>query len=111
MLSGLRLENVGPIPDVSLSFAPRMNLFTGDNGLGKTFLLDILWWSLTRKWPHEVNSALTSGFAARPTTTGIDAKIGFTVDGKSKAVSYESSYSPREESWIGKAAVLRILAL
>jgi AAA domain, putative AbiEii toxin, Type IV TA system len=103
MLSGLRLENVGPIPDVSLSFAPRMNLFTGDNGLGKTFLLDILWWSLTRKWPHEVNSALTSGFAARPTTTGIDAKIGFTVDGKSKAVSYESSYSPREESWIGKA--------
>src|SRR5262249_28249319 len=28
----------------------RLNLLTGDNGLGKTFVLDVAWWGLTRTW-------------------------------------------------------------
>ncbi len=31
-------------------FADRLNLITGDNGLGKSFLLDVAWWALTRTW-------------------------------------------------------------
>lgn len=29
-----------------------MNIFTGDNGLGKSFLLDVAWWVLTGTWVH-----------------------------------------------------------
>lgn len=36
---------------MKLDLAPRLNLITGDNGLGKTLLLDGAWWALTRTWP------------------------------------------------------------
>lgn len=34
-----------------LDFAPRLNVLTGDNGLGKTFVLDVAWWVLTHAHP------------------------------------------------------------
>ena len=42
---------------MEVEFAPRVNLITGDNGLGKSFLLDSAWWVLTGAWPAEVNRA------------------------------------------------------
>jgi hypothetical protein len=33
--------------------APRLNILTGDNGLGKSFLLDCLWWMLTGRESEE----------------------------------------------------------
>jgi len=62
MLKHLLLKNVGPAPDMAIEFGPRMNLLTGDNGLGKSFLLDVAWWALTRKWPRDLNHNLTSGY-------------------------------------------------
>lgn len=50
MLKELHLKLVGPAPKFDVEFADRLNIFTGDNGLGKTFLLDIAWWSLTNTW-------------------------------------------------------------
>jgi len=50
MLEALRLENVGPAPKMEMELASRLNLITGDNGLGKSFLLDVAWWALTRTW-------------------------------------------------------------
>jgi hypothetical protein len=50
MLKTLELRNVGPSRQMRADFAPRLNLLTGDNGLGKTFLMDVAWWALTRKW-------------------------------------------------------------
>ena len=60
MLDHLALNNVGPAPEMDLNFARRVNLVTGDNGLGKSFLLDVVWWSLTGRWPREVNRRMTS---------------------------------------------------
>ena len=51
MLERIELENVGPAPEMALDLQRRLNLITGDNGLGKSFLLDVAWWALTRKWP------------------------------------------------------------
>src|SRR5687767_1335534 len=51
MLESLHLKNVGPAPEMKMELAPRLNLITGDNGLGKTLLLDSAWWALTRTWP------------------------------------------------------------
>lgn len=50
MLKELKIINIGPA-DAELEFGNRLNLITGDNGLGKSFLLDIAWWAMTRKWP------------------------------------------------------------
>ena len=103
MLEYLRLKNVGPAPEMEMELAPRLNLITGDNGLGKSFLLDVAWWSLTRKWPQDLNKKLTSGYAARPTDVKKPASIEFRVTSKTKSVTYESKYVPRDESWLGKA--------
>lgn len=54
MLESLHLRNVGPAPSMRLDLAPRLNLITGDNGLGKSFLLDVAWWALTRTWARHL---------------------------------------------------------
>ena len=103
MLKYLQLKNIGPATEMELELASRLNLITGDNGLGKSFLLDVAWWALTRRWPQEVNAKLTSGYAARPTDPKKPATIEFHVSSKSKKdVSYTSQYAPRDESWLGK---------
>src|SRR5258705_355819 len=50
MLQNIHLRGVGPALELSLDLAPRLNLLTGDNGLGKSFVLDIAWWALTGTW-------------------------------------------------------------
>jgi predicted ATPase len=103
MLKSLHLKNVGPAPEMTLELGSRMNLITGDNGLGKSFLLDVMWWALTRRWPQELNSRLTSGYAARPTDVKKSATIEFAVKSKSTNVKYVSTYVPRDEAWSGKS--------
>lgn len=102
MLEYLRLENVGPAPEMEMELAPRLNLLTGDNGLGKSFLLDVIWWALTRKWPREVNDRLTSGYRAMPRDVKKPAAIEFAVESTTKTVRYRSEYSREEQAWTGK---------
>ena len=58
-LRELRLRNVGPVSRADFLPAERVSIITGDNGLGKTFLLECCWWSLTGQWaerqalPHD----------------------------------------------------------
>lgn len=103
MLHSLELKNVGPAPGMRMELGSRLNLITGDNGLGKSFLLDVAWWALTRRWPFELNNRMTSGYVARPRDPSLKASIGLQVDSKSGVVRYTSEYTPREEAWTGKA--------
>ncbi len=102
MLTSLNLSNVGPSEHLEANFKRRLNLITGDNGLGKSFLLDIAWWALTRKWPRELNRSLTSGDMARPTNNKA-ASIGFAVRAKTTSVRYTSNFSARDQAWTGRA--------
>lgn len=101
MLKHLKMSNVGPAPTMELNLGERLNLMTGDNGLGKSFLLDIVWWVLTRKWPAEINPKLTAGKKALPAGPG-EALISFSFTGKSKRESYESTYLRKEQAWTGR---------
>ena len=80
MLEVLELQNVGPAPRMRFDFAPRLNLLTGDNGLGKSFVLDLAWWGLTRTW---------AGPEAQPTRHGPNVHA---------AVSYRTREVDRERS-------------
>lgn len=102
MLEYLHLTNVGPAPEMELALAPRLNLLTGDNGLGKSFLLDVAWWSLARRWPHDVNPRLTSGYAAQPRSGKKTASITYRVRSKKTVITHTSEYRREEQSWVGK---------
>ena len=100
MIEHLALENVGPAPKMALDFAPRLNLVTGDNGLGKSFLLDVIWWALTRRWPREVNRRMTSGHPARPHDSQNEATIGFVVRGRTRSVTSGAAYVRSDQVWL-----------
>ena len=104
MLERLRLRNVGPAPDMELSFRRSVNLLTGDNGLGKTFLMDAAWWVLTGHWPHDVNSQLTVGFPARPGDMESSAKIECGVRGSARQATVSASWSRVQERWLRSSA-------
>ena len=101
MLEYLKLENVGPAAELEMQLGSRLNIITGDNGLGKSFLLDVAWWALTRRWPADVNPKVTSALAARPFQKG-PAAIEFSFHGKSKRERYRSTYERRDEAWTGR---------
>lgn len=102
MIKHLKINHVGPAPSLELEFGKRLNLLTGDNGLGKSFLLDIVWWTLTRKWPAEINPHLPSGLMARPQDSG-KASIEFTFTSKTGQPSYSSTFDRKRQAWTGKA--------
>lgn len=83
MIERLKITNVGPAPGMELTFGRRLNLLTGDNGLGKSFLLDIAGWAMTRQWPGELNPRLTSG------------KVALPAD-KSRKLKYHSHFRPNQ---------------
>lgn len=95
MLSRLLLQDVGPAADLELDFSPRVNLITGDNGLGKSFLLDIAWWALTRTWAH---------YPARP---DIGPRVKPTIEfefetERGKSIKYASKFLWEEQVWENK---------
>jgi hypothetical protein len=101
MLKYIKLQNVGPAPKMELEFGKRLNIFTGDNGLGKSFLLDICWWALTRKWPAEVNDKLSAGLMARPHQSA-KAEIEFILTTKNKSITFSSTFDRANQTWKGR---------
>jgi len=95
MLHRLALQHVGPAERLAVEFSPRVNLITGDNGLGKSFLLDIAWWALTRTWAH---------YQARPDAVR-DAtptiSFSFGSEGK-KDITYTSQFDWEQQAWLSK---------
>ncbi|MDD0838407.1 AAA family ATPase [Curvibacter sp. HBC61] len=93
MLETIRLKNVGPVPQLAMDFAPRLNLITGDNGLGKSFLLDLAWWTLTRTWARETIIPLP----------GSKAEIFFRYTKKTQPpYEFKSTYDAGRTRWTVK---------
>ena len=49
-LAYLGVNGAGAMPSMAVEPAERLTLIAGDNGLGKTFLLDCAWWALSGSW-------------------------------------------------------------
>lgn len=89
MLKRLELRNVGPASHLALNpVAPRFNLLTGDNGLGKSFLLEAAWWSLTRTW-HDTPAV----------PNGPEAAISYAFDGLGRTHSYTCKWNIGKQQW------------
>ena len=102
MIKSLKLKNVGPLPDATINFGKRLNIITGDNGLGKSFLLDIIWYCLTNRWPIEVNGRMTSGNMAKPMDVTKDASIEFIdekANGELAKHPIKFKYERQNECW------------
>jgi AAA domain, putative AbiEii toxin, Type IV TA system len=81
VLVRLSAIDTGPFRALQLDLGPRLNLLTGDNGLGKSFLLDLVWYASTWTWaglsalPHPARSVDPAGGpgAGRYFTTALTA--------------------------------------
>ncbi|MDR3109774.1 MAG: ATP-binding protein [Planctomycetaceae bacterium] len=100
MLKTLILKNVGPNAEMPpFEFGERLNILTGDNGLGKSFLLDIIWWTLTKTFPADINPLLTGGRAALP-IRGKKGEITAMFSTKSKKLyPFTSSFDTKKQIW------------
>lgn len=81
-----------------MELGPGLNVITGDNGVGKSFLLDVIWWAMTRQWPQEVNPALTCGRKAMP-AAGVNATIKAELTGQTTAPTLDSTYDRKALEW------------
>ena len=86
MLRSLEIRGVGPADEMTFEFGERLNLFTGDNGVGKSFVLDVVWWALTSCW---------AGLPAKPTREG-----PATIEVAAAGVSGHAEYSHPAQDWV-----------
>ena len=68
-LTTLYLRDIGPAKKFDLEFGERLTLIAGDNGLGKSFLLDVAWWAITGRWVDKPAFPVTVPREAKPSIT------------------------------------------
>jgi AAA domain, putative AbiEii toxin, Type IV TA system len=93
-LARLELQGVGPVHD-PIELAARLTLLLGENGLGKTLVLDVLWWALTGSWAGRPAWPPVEARAQRPTITAV-GRDGTVVSSSFDAMADEW---PRPPTW------------
>ncbi len=87
ILQFLEFSGIGPAKKLHFIPGRRLNVITGDNGLGKTFLLDVAWWALTQEWaermivpmepiatPPQIRFSVATTDEEKPITAEFDSK-------------------------------------
>lgn len=106
-LEELVLNSVGPVDELGINLGDRITLITGDNGLGKSFLLECAWWAATGEWVH---NAAYPGISRK--NEGYEPSIDFTIresSGFSRSTS--AAFNWRSENWIEPDERTRLRAL
>jgi predicted ATPase len=91
MLKAVQLHGIGPVEELSARFGERLNVITGDNGLGKSFLLDVSFWCLTGSWPGDR--------MAIPKESRKTPSISYTVASKTKDAQRKSEFDRHWQVW------------
>lgn len=102
MLHHIEMTGVGPSPSMRIDLAPRLNLIAGDNGLGKSFLLDLAWWVLTRTWagpeilPTRPPRPSKGNARVKPPSASVTFEIDKTTRGRT---TYTLDYDWSKLAW------------
>jgi hypothetical protein len=91
MLRSLHMKDVGPAAEMGMELSERLKVLTGDNGLGKSFVLEVAWWALTGSWV---------GKPAMPREGREDeAEIAYQLDLAGHAVGGPSRFRRLKQGW------------
>jgi hypothetical protein len=93
ILTYLEVGGLKPVDPLTFEPAQRLNIITGDNGLGKTFLLDLCWWALTQTWADPDLPATPD----EDQQLGAFIKFQVTKSGGSRPITVK--YSKNEQAW------------
>ena len=92
-IASLRLTNAGPAREMNLDFGQRLTIVTGDNGLGKSFLLDFAWWAATGAWADK------EALPQQDSPNSIP-QIAYTLNAASGRLStFTAKFEPRNYVW------------
>ncbi len=92
-LRSLELREVGPVRSLQFEPAERLNIITGNNSLGKTFLLECIWWALTGDW-------LEYAALPRQDVGKRLPRISFSLTSPSgRAQAYAASFNWDRQAW------------
>lgn len=98
MLERLHLQGVGPALELRFELAPRINIVTGDNGVGKSFVLEVAWWALTRTW---------AGYPASPQRgSELTPRIRISYRSGERSTNQDYSFDFSSQAWHGEAGNL-----
>lgn len=104
-ITALRLSNVGPAPEMRLEFGQRLTIVTGDNGLGKSFLLDSAWWAATGLWADREALPQLNDLTTSP-------KIEYSLTSLSGRLSnFSATFDQRNYVWNRPRGAMTIEAL
>jgi hypothetical protein len=104
-IASLRLINAGPAQEMSVDFGQRLTIVTGDNGLGKSFLLDFAWWVATGIWAER--EALPQPDGSKP-----NSQVEYTLIGKSgKLSTFNAKFDHKNYAWARSRGAMTVEAL
>lgn len=104
-IASLRLINAGPAQEMSVDFGQRLTIVTGDNGLGKSFLLDFAWWVATGIWAER--EALP-----QPDGSKANSQVEYTLSGKSGRLStFTAKFDQKSYAWTRSRGAMTVEAL
>jgi hypothetical protein len=89
----LELHHIGPATLFRYEPAERLNIITGDNSLGKTFILECMWWALTGEW-------LDEPVYPKEDSTKSEPKILCSITNeRGRTYEFESRYNWDKQAW------------
>ncbi len=104
-IASLQLTNIGPAQEMSITFGQRLTIVTGDNGLGKSFLLDFAWWAATGLWAEK--EALPQSGSQKNI-----AEVEYALTGRTgKLSTFNARFDQRSFTWSRSRGSITIEAL
>ena len=99
MIREIHANGIGLQDSYDILLSQRLNIFTGDNGLGKSFMLDLAWWCLTGSW---------FGQKAFPRPSyKIPAIVAEMADTQGRQESTKTEFDRETQSWIVRQSINR----